>query len=39
MQISWERSVGVTAISFIESDVFKELDNSVLVGIVANGSC
>ena len=37
-EFSWERAVGVTAISFIESDVFKELDNSVLVGDFNNGN-
>ena len=37
-EFSWEQTIGVTAISFIDSDKFPDLKNSVLVGDFNNGN-
>ncbi len=36
-EFSWERPIGVTAIHFIESPLFPEYHNSVLIGSFADG--
>ena len=36
-EFSWERTIGVTAIHFIESPLFPEYHNSVLIGSFADG--
>ena len=37
-EFSWEKTVGVTAISFVDSKLFPELNNSILAGDFNNGN-